>query len=282
MISLVVVTIVIVGILVEVELQKTRIQEIESFDQASTILNTADKNSLVIFGVKNTLIYPAETINQTWFEQSTRGQRFFEKLEENTATKADPQAYTDMVLSKMHFADKMHAVELQIKTIVQKLQDRGVKTIAITSCSTGSVGIITSMQSWLFEKLAQLSINFSTSFNPQEIELNKITTLDSKPLFYKGILLTDFIDRGIALGAFLDTIKYKPDQIIFFDNDQQNIESIKNEAKKRGIPFHGFIYKAAAKLPKQYDSAIIDLQCKYIIEHDEYITEQQARELLKK
>ena len=262
--------------------KQSSIQEIDSLEQASAILDTADKSTLVVFNIEDTLTYPTDTIMQSWFERSPRGEQIFKELEEHTVTKADPQAYTDMILSKMHFAQELRTVELETKPIVQKLQSQRVKVIAITNGSAGAVGIIPSMQAWRFEALAHAGINFSASFEQQEIALNKITTPERCPLFYKGILMADFVGAGTALMAFLDAVGYKPDKIIFFDDQEKNVEEVKIAAKARGIAYHGFIYRAAEKLPRQYDPAIIDLQSEYLIEHDEYITEERARELLKK
>lgn len=263
--------------------QETTVQDIDSFAQAQAVLNQTGKNSLVVFDVDETLIYSSETIVRPWFVESPKGQKVFEIFEQHAATKKDTATYIDTIISKMLNIEQSRIIEPAIVSIIQKLQERGVKVIALTNCMTGKFGIIPSMQAWRFEKLASLGINLSTSFEMQEIILNNIQAEFRKnPLFYKGILLTDRIDKGKVLAAFLDAIAFKPDQIIFFDDDEKNVESVKKVAIDRGIPYHGFVYKAAAKLFHQYDQKVIDFQLQYIIEHDDYIPEQQARQLLQK
>ena len=265
-------------------MQQTSIQEIDSLEQAQPILEQAGKNSLVIFDIDDTLTYPTDTIQTAW-GQSTEGREFYRKLEEHIASSPNPDELSGSIFSKILLAVKPHTVEPQTASVIKKLQDRGIKAMALTNWPTGKLGKIPSMPAWRFDKLAEVRINFSTGFDLQEIFLNKNKdkfTSDKQPVFYKGILLTDGADKGSVLGAFLDFMHYTPDRIIFFDDRATQVESGKNEAKVRGIPFYGFVYKAAEKLSRQYDPAIIALQLEYLIKHDEYITEEQARELLKK
>lgn len=265
--------------------QQSRIQEINSLEQASTILDTAGKNALVIFDVDDTLTYPTDTIRQSdfWGQHSAEGREFYRKLDEHIKSSSNPDEVSGLIMSKIFLAEKPQAVELQTVSLVKKLQDRGIKVIALTNWPTREIGSIPSMAIWRFDKLVQVGINFSASFEQQEIVLNSRQAADGKhPMFYKGILLTDGVSKGSVLGMFLDAVHYKPDQIIFFDDQVKQIESVKNEANARGIPYHCFIYKAAEQLPRHYDPAIIDLQSEYLIKKHEYITEEQARELLKK
>lgn len=265
--------------------QQSSIQEIDSLEQASTILDTAGKSSLVVFDVDDTLIYATDTIRQTdfWGQHSAEGREFYRKLDEHIKKSSNPDEVSGAIMSKIFLAEKPQLVESQTATFIKKLQDRGIKVIALTNWPTRELGSISSMATWRFDKLLQVGINFSASFEPQEIILNNGQTSGGKqPMFYKGILLTDGATKGSILGTFLDVMQYKPDQIIFFDDQAKQIESVKNEAHARGIRYHGFIYKAAEKLPRHYDPAVIDLQSEYLIKHHEYITEDQAHELLKK
>ncbi len=228
----------------------------------------------------DTLTYPTDTIRQTdfWGQHSVEGREFYRKLDEYIKRSSNPDEVSGAIISKIFLAEKP-----QTASFIKKLQDRGIKVIALTNWPTRELGSIPSMATWRFDKLVQVGINFSASFEPQEIVLNNGQTAGGKqPMFYKGILLTDGATKGSVLGTFLDVVHYKPDQIIFFDDQAKQIESVKNEAHARGITYHGFIYKAAEKLPRHYDPAAIDLQSKYLIERHEYITEAQARELLKK
>lgn len=266
-------------------MQQPSIQEIDSLEQAQAILDQAGKNSLVIFDVDDTLTYPTDTIRKTlfWSQQSPEGREFYDKLGEHIKSSPNPDELSGSIFSKILLAEKSHTVEPQTASVIKKLQDRGVKVIALTNWQTSPVGKISSMPAWRFDKLAEVHINFSTGFDTQEISLNKDkVTGDDQPVFYKGILLTDGVDKGSVLGIFLDSIHYTPDRIIFFDDRAKQVESVKNEAKARGIPFYGFVYKAAEKLSQKYDPAIIAQQLDYLIKHDEYITEEQARELMKK
>ena len=265
--------------------KQSSIKEIDLLEQASAILDSAGKNSLVVFDVDDTLTYPTDTIRQTdsWGQHSAEGREFYRKLDEHIKKSSNPDEVSGAIMSKIFLAEKPQTVEPQTASFIKKLQDRGIKVIALTNWPTRELGSIPSMATWRFDKLVQVGINFSASFEPQEIVFNNGQAAGGKqPMFYKGILLTDGATKGAVLGKFLDVVHYKPDQIIFFDDQAKQIESVKNEASARGITYHGFIYKAAEKLPRHYDPAVIDLQGEYLIKHHEYITEKHARELLKK
>lgn len=260
-----------------------QIEEIDSLKQAYEILDSADKNSLVIFDIDETLTYPAGTIRQKWFwgKRPPESQDFFNKLDKHIRESSDAGS-AERIMSIIYLAEESRTVELQTLNIIRKLQKRGVKIIALTASSTRSVGKIPSMPAWRFDKLKTVGIDFSASFDEKEMPLTKIMTRGRKPLFYKGILITDGGLKGPVLGAFLDAVHFKPNKIIFFDDLAEQVESVKTEAQSRGIEYHGYIYKAADKLPRTFDPVILDLQLEYLLKHDEYINEDQASSLLKK
>lgn len=260
--------------------QQSSIQEIHSLDQARSILDVADKKTLVVFDLDDTLIYPSDKINQAWFIQSALGKEILKEINDHSAQQKNPKTHSKLIFSKIAVKEKPCTVEPQVISIIDDLKKRGINIIVLSHSFTGSVGIIPSMQELRFATLASVGIDLSTSFKQQEIVFNPIA--GKKPVFYNGILLTDFANKGIVLGAFLDAIGYKPRQIIFFDDKEKNVDAVRVEAKARGINYRGFVYKAIEKLPRQYDPDIIEFQRKYLVEHDEYITEEQARELLKK
>ena len=98
-----------------------------------------------------------------------------------------------------------------------------------------------------YEKLAELGIDFSSSFAPILMMLNTETGFNKNPCYYRGILMTDMVDKGDVLGSFLDVQGYRPNKIIFFDDVVENVLSVKAAAKRREIPCLGFVYRAAKK-----------------------------------
>jgi uridine kinase len=50
--------------------------------------------------------------------------------------------------------------------------------------------------------------------------------------------------------------------------------------KNRSIPFQGFEYKAADKLPHAFNLDLLNEQLQYLKEHDEFISDKDARRVL--
>ena len=63
------------------------------------------------------------------------------------------------------------------------------------------------------------------------------------PLYYKGILFTDYVCKGSMLGKFLETIRWKPSNVIFFDDKLTNLQAVQMAMHAKNIPFQGFLYK---------------------------------------
>ncbi|HBR70631.1 TPA: hypothetical protein DIC20_01940 [Candidatus Dependentiae bacterium] len=243
--------------------KKSDIQEIDSFKEAQTILATVDPQSLIIFDIDETLLSPADVPFQSWFFSSKRGKAFTEKA---------AQRVRDF---------KNIVIEPSIIDIIQNLENRKIKTIALTYCDTGAFGggIIPSLPQWRYEDLKKEGIDFSPSFGDQEIIFEHLTSKANRhPMFYKGILLTDAFSKGEILGAFLDRVNWKPSNVIFFDDRLNYLESVEEEMKKRGIPFKGYLYKGAQHLPRKIDKEILDIELQHLKEHDEFISDEEARE----
>ncbi len=107
------------------------ITQIDSFTQAADILNAADKNTLVLFDVDDTLIEPASVI-------------FRPKTGENEAYRPWLIELTSRALWKCKKLDNYYVsiwrsqenfilIEPEIATTIQSLQERGIKVLALTS-----------------------------------------------------------------------------------------------------------------------------------------------------
>jgi len=259
------------------------IQEIDSLTEAQTVLDKADVHTLVIFDIDDTLTYHGNVPFQRWFLQTGEGKQFRQAVDDHVASKENPNEYNKLIHAKRMLAFTDQPLEPIIVDIIKKLQDRGVKVIALTKFNTGGMakGLIPSLPKLRFDKLKEVDIDFSSSFPEQEIVFDQLTSeLGRHPVFYKGILLTDAFSKGEVLGLFLDSVSWKPNKVIFFDDRSEYVELVQQEMKKRGIPFQGFIYKAVDKVPFDYEPAVLEKILQHLKEHDEFISDEQARKLL--
>ena len=201
-------------------------------------------------------------------------------LKEHSQSKEDPIDYKKLIRGKRMLKFTDQPIEPEIVEIIKQLQARGVKVIALTHMMTGSLRrtLIPSLPQWRWEKLHEVGIDFTPSFDQEKIWLTNLTSKANRhPVYYKGILLTDDFSKEVVLGEFLGVMGLKPNKVIFFDDRPNYVKSVQDEMKKQGIAFQGYIYKAIDTLPKKFDQKVLDYQLQYLKEHDEFISDKQAR-----
>ena len=256
------------------------IREIDSFSQATEILDNADSKTLVLFDVDDTLIMPASRIfrpklqleNKDWVNAMMA--QAFQK-----AKKPD-NFYIDIWMMK----ELPFVIEPSIIETIKVLQDRGVMVLALTRLDTGSSALIQSIPEWRLSTLKKIGIDFNRISVPKDMVFDELTkdTEGNFPILYQGMLCCGAASKGDVLNAFLDHVSWKPDKVIFFDNDMKYLESVAQELRKRNIPFYGYHYRGAEHVIDKLDKDIAELQINHLIDNEEWLTEDEARALLAK
>lgn len=255
------------------------VQEINSFNEAQDGLNQSDEDTLVVFDIDYTLITPKDACLQNWFDETEHGKHLIYEREKYLSCQNNAQSYRQMILSQRLLACQMDCVESQVPHIIKRLQERRVRVIALTHSPTSSFGNINGMHKLRRSQLAQVGIDFDSKFFPKKIFFI-MNTGTKKPLFYRGILMTDLVDKGLVLGCFLDILKRKPRKIIFFDDRRCNVYSVVYAAMQKNISCNGFICKAAEQRPKVFDSEVTTIQNQFLTYLGEYKSEEEIRILL--
>ena len=129
------------------------ITEIESFNDIRSELERADRNTLVIFDVDDVLI----TYNDMVLRPC--GARFRPSSWKDIDPKEIPH-----LISIMLNEGKIILVDPSAPRLVNKLENRGVKTLALTAARTGKFGVIENAENWRLKVLKQFNLDFSNSF----------------------------------------------------------------------------------------------------------------------
>lgn len=254
----------------------SNITTIDTFQEAAIELEKTDSTSLVIFDVDEVLIVPEDKVVRL----SALGQKpDFAKdfvVEDNME-----------LLSVVITGTRFMLVDRTLPSMIEALQKRGIKTIALTSARTGRFGKIASMEDWRIGQLADLEIDFSSSFPEMLLPFPELLAEPGNiPLFKKGILfLGDFYSseksvKGELLEAFLDKINWTPKKVIFFDNEWKNLSSVQQVLEKRNIPFEGFHYKGALALAESIEEDVVYFQFSHLLKNKEWLTDKQAKQLM--
>lgn len=193
-------------------------QIIHKIDQAINILKDADENTLIIFDIDQTLITTKDPalINQSFIYDQIN--RFYNQTQTLN--------YFYKALKSIAYC-KQELVENGILKIIKDLQDKNIKTIALTHVCTHYSNIIPYMGTFRFNQLNELGINFNKKFYWKNLILKNLPeTNKSYPEFYNGILMTNLISKGEVLVEFLKQLNWAPKKIIFVDDIIENLQSV--------------------------------------------------------
>ena len=253
------------------------IKQIDSFVQAADVLNKADKNTLVLFDVREVLYVPSSAVfhvkiieqNTQWLKETQKA--IFENLKK-------PEGHYWSIWKQQ---ETPLLIEPSIVQTIADLQNRGVKVMVLTALMSGADFTIPSLSEWRYATLKKLELDFTKTGFPDMIFNELPAKKEQHPVLYRGILAASGTPKGQVLGAFLDRVGWKPDQVIFFDDNLERVESVAQEMQKRKIPFHGYHYKGADFVPGELDKEVAAFQLRYLAEHEKWLSEDEARSLIK-
>lgn len=256
------------------------VQKIDTITQAEQELSTATPNTLVVFDMDQTLINPTEQLFNilclpiSCFDLADHA--FIRELCANHPVLQSASndfynqpAFVSVILEKNAFIP----TEQKSIKILQDAQKRGVRVIALTAASTGTLGSIKNMPAQRVHNLQQIGLDFSASFTEKEFEfVNLFTDHKNPPAFYHGVLCASRNPKGLVLKAFFEKINWHPEKILFFDDNKEQCESVAREMKKLNIPTISYWYRAAYQKKIKLDQQVIQCQMDHWTRHKEFLS----------
>jgi hypothetical protein len=233
----------------------------------------------VLFDVDDTLIIPKSVLFWPKTMKNPQYNQWLKELTKSLCKKAKkpPEYY----ISIWEQQETPKLIEPGIIKKITSLQNRGVLVLALTALMTGSFGNIQSLPEWRFTKLKEVGIDFSKANVPDIIFTGLPKKNGQNPMLYRGMLCTALVSKSQILGAFLNLMNLKPDKVIFFEDNLDRLQDVAQEMKKRGIPFYGFQYTGAEFVPDELDKELASFQYTYLIVHEKWLSEDEARSLMK-
>lgn len=250
------------------------IREIYTMAEAQDILDKADEQTLVLYDVDEVLIVPHDKIHLPKFFMVNPGKALKLAFEQKVGYQLE-----DIWSIVLHQAVRT-LTEPEIVNTIKNLQLRQVKALGLTKMRSGRLGRIPSLAEYRFNQLKNLGIDFHPSYK-HTIEFRQFPgPYEGFPLMYKGIILTNELPKGLILGAFIDYLDITPTRVIFFDDNFENVISVSDEMRKRGIEFYGFHYRRAEVIVEELDCAVAQFQLDYLCDHEIWLSEEQARTIM--
>lgn len=242
------------------------IQSICSFQEITC--DGLSQKSLVVFDIDETLITPTDGL----LKPTGRSFQGWQKI-----SLEQLEYYLSVILANINYALLDEAAPILLST----LHRNGIATIGLTVCSTGSVGVIPSLSLWRCDQLKKLGINFSSHWIEEYIfsELLEVPSAHP-PLFKNGILFTGDLQhpekssKGLLLGAFFDRVMWEPEQIVFIDDNLMHLESVRQIADQRKIPFRGYCMNGPMHV---LNEKIAEFQLQTLVDTGKWISEQEVK-----
>ena len=187
------------------------------------ILQHIDKNMFVAFDIDITLIlrvHPAVYVLNRKKHQATLKKKF-----KNLTLAQQGQAMTLAKNASPHRLTEKNTAE-----IIQSLQKKGIKPIGFTASTVKQEADndATKTESGRFNVLRSLGIDFSNTISPQQrITFKALTDANQNyPVYYKGILFANGVDKGKVIKTFLKHMKLTPRILVMVDDRKHNLTSI--------------------------------------------------------
>lgn len=250
--------------------------QITSFKEISKELNDSDETTLIIFDIDEVLITTEDHFIHPYSENTFMP--LVQKAMANAITFEDKKELEEK-LSLCFLQPKRVLIEENTPHLIKGLKDKGIKVIALTSCQTGTFGIIPKVERWRIDHLNSLNINFSSSFPhiKRQFLAEIATPGKTAPLYEDGILFSYGYKKGEVLKAFLKQCNFTPSKVVFIDDLDENLDSVKAALDSLNIELKEYQYAGATRFFKQKaDETILKYQLAHLIKNSEWLSDSEV------
>lgn len=230
-------------------------------------LDQLDPNSLVLLDVDYTILV---------FKDRALGhdsEKYYKPIMKKLKNRDDINYLTSSIFIQAEYS----LIDQKILTLIEKLQNKNIKVIALTAIPSGSLGLIPHCGEWRFNQLLTLGINFESAFPTiQSLSVQGFPETRPAPLYTKGVLASGGYPKGQVIRAFLKQIEWTPSNILFVDDRLDYINSVEEELEKENIPHTSFHYTAVVDHISPINEKLADFQFNYLLETDIWLNDEKA------
>jgi hypothetical protein len=235
---------------------QAEIRQTASMQEAMSIVQADD---VVVFDIDNTIVETVQTLgSDQWVDYliakyQKRGMDVPHAVEAALADWVPVQKVTGM-----------RTVEDITPAIIRRLQNSGVKVLALTARPP---------------ELVPSTIKNLSANGVQFVQYDGYTS-DGVVTYAGGILFANGKNKGTVLRDFLRQLKLEPKRLIFIDDKEKNVKNMDDEFSKGPFPDICFRYGAADARVKAFSADIAELEWDYFIRQNILISDEAAAEIL--
>jgi FMN phosphatase YigB (HAD superfamily) len=212
------------------------------------VLNKTDKKTLVVLDIDNTILEPrAPRATDQWFSAMVEHAKSIGYDYPGAVAAVLPMYYQAHATSRVHLVEPCGAVVIK---------DLCKKSLAVIALSSRSLDMIPHTK----RQFSQLGINFTVS------GIGRVRTEFSLHYglvkFLEGVTYCGNNDKGQALLALLDRLNLNPKKIVFVDDKEKNLVTVKQAVERRKINFMGMRFSGCDAKVKAF---VLDEKSKQLL-----------------
>ena len=239
------------------------------FDRIQNILQMADENTLIVFDIKDVLLKAKDQILQ---HQNKDYRKQFSK-------NMSDDLYSIVLLQR-----ELVPVDSRFVGLIDDLQKKEIKVIALTSCLTGKFGKIDAQEDIRIRDTILSEYHFEKSW-PESVPENLGYLSIKKPnhaiIFKQGIIFASRAPKGEALKAFLKIKRHNFKKIIFIDNKEKNIVSLQKMASELGVSLVAIHYTGIEEnIPQSFNQELANFQFEVLKKERLWLNDEDAMKRL--
>ncbi|MBS0634587.1 MAG: DUF2608 domain-containing protein [Verrucomicrobia bacterium] len=240
----------------------------DSFQPFFSVVESFTEKSLVVLDVDRVLIEPKDAIMRL------PNQRLLWELRQKYGSHLSQQEHANLS-SLVTLQEGTRLIDPRAVEFINHCKAKNIPIIALTATAVTGFGKIRSVPDWRVNDLARLSIEFSTLFS--DCTLTQVNGKGPSPVCKNGIIFTGGYSKGDVLEAFLDTVGFMPDKVLFVDDLLYNLYSVQNSLDDMGVEdIRVYHFLGADKIPNTIDVEKADRQIKTLIEEQTWIPDDSA------
>lgn len=244
--------------------------EAKTIQEVEDIFECLTPQSLLIWDIDHTLIYPKDKI------LGYRNEPLAFELSLRYLNRSNNQKWTDLITSILTQCS-YQLVNPHLVNLISLLQTKQIPTMAFTALRTGCFGKIESMETWREKQLNTLGIDFTSFLSKCRSQRWEGTTFQTyKPRFQNGILYSDRLDKGVVFEQFFPEINSQPDVVVFVDDTLQCLKSVAGVLEKLNIPFIGIHYLECSGISLKANPEIANFQYQTLADKEIWLSDEEA------
>lgn len=225
----------------------------------------AGVEDLVVLDIDSTILETAQTLgSDAWF-YITRDKLLADGMSKEEATKKVFQQW-----QKIQRVTSVKPVEASTPALIKKLQDGGIKVVALTA--RFQLADITPNQ------LDSIGVDLGrNTISSKDFDVN---SKGGQAKYRNGVIYCGGLkaDKGVILNDVLKKVKLNPKRIVFVDDKKNNAESVDTAQMAVGRECRCVRYGAADISYKEYNQKTADVELQYF---EKILSDDAAKAILK-